>query len=64
MEVAPGVSESLVALAHDPQTSGELLAAVPADRLAGVETALAAAGVPSWRVGRAGTAEEPGVALE
>ena len=52
LEVAPGVGAGLVTLAHDPQTSGGLLAAVPPDRVAEVEAALAAAGVPSWRVGR------------
>ncbi|HEY4946110.1 MAG TPA: AIR synthase-related protein, partial [Candidatus Limnocylindrales bacterium] len=52
LEVAPGVGAGLVTLAHDPQTSGGLLAAVPPDRVADVEAALAAAGVPSWRVGR------------
>ncbi len=52
LELAPGVRQELVALANDPQTSGGLLVAVPRDRLVGVERALAAAGVPSWRVGR------------
>jgi selenide,water dikinase len=52
LEVAPGVRAELVVLAHDPQTSGGLLASIPPDRVAGVEAALAAAGVPSWRVGR------------
>ena len=64
LEVAPGVGEVLVVLAHDPQTSGGLLAAIPPDCLADVEVALAAAGVPSWRVGRVEAAEEPGVTLE
>ena len=36
LTVADGVSPELVTLAHDPQTSGGLLAAIPADRLAGV----------------------------
>jgi selenide,water dikinase len=52
LEVVPGVAPPLVALAHDPQTSGGLLAAVPAATLERVERALAAAGVPSWRIGR------------
>jgi selenide,water dikinase len=46
-DVAPGT----LALTHDPQTSGGLLAAVPPDHLAAVEADLAAAGVPAWRVG-------------
>ena len=53
LEVAPGVRAELVVLAHDPQTSGGLLAAISPDRVTDVEAALAAAGVPSWHVGRA-----------
>ena len=49
--VAAGVAPELVALAHDPQTSGGLLAAIPAADAAAVMDALAAAGVPAWRVG-------------
>ena len=52
---------ALVALAHDPQTSGGLLAAVPPSDLDAVEADLAAAGVPSWRVGRVEAGE--GIAL-
>lgn len=52
LEVGPGVAPPLVALAHDPQTSGGLLAAVRPGLLAAVEGVLAAAGVSSWRVGR------------
>jgi selenide,water dikinase len=64
--VGAGVAPETVALAHDPQTSGGLLAAVRAATVAAVEADLAAAGVPSWRVGIVeATAEgvEPGVAL-
>jgi selenide, water dikinase len=50
--VGDGVPSELVALAHDPQTSGGLLAAIPSDRLAAVESALDDAGVEHWRVGR------------
>jgi len=50
--VGEDVPSDLVALAHDPQTSGGLLAAIPADRLAAVESALREAGVEHWRVGR------------
>ena len=70
--VAPGlvvdleVRAELVTLAHDPQTSGGLLAAIDPSRIAAVEAGLAAAGVTSWRVGRveglAGNAL-PGVTL-
>jgi selenide,water dikinase len=52
LDVAAGVTPPFVALAHDPQTSGGLLAAVPGELLAAVEAGLAAAGVASWRVGR------------
>lgn len=66
LDVAAGVPPELVTLAHDPQTSGGLLAAVPPADLEAVESALAARGVPSWRVGRVDTVEAgsgPGVAL-
>jgi len=62
LAVADGVPESLVALAHDPQTSGGLLAAVPADRFVAVEAGLRAAGVEHWRVG-AVEAGSPGIVL-
>jgi selenide,water dikinase len=49
--VAAGVSAELVALAHDPQTSGGLLAAVDPARADAITADLAAAGVAAWRVG-------------
>lgn len=52
LDVAEGVSPELVTLAHDPQTSGGLLAAVPAESVSAVEAALDARGVEHWRVGR------------
>ena len=52
LEVATGVTPELVALAHDPQTSGGLLAALPTAIVDAVEADLADAGVPCWRVGR------------
>ena len=64
--VEPSVAPEHVALAHDPQTSGGLLAAVPAAILGAVEADLAAAGVEAWRVGvveALGTGEAAGVAL-
>jgi selenide, water dikinase len=51
LEVASGVTPEVIALAHDPQTSGGLLAAVPAPIVDAVEAELAGAGVASWRVG-------------
>lgn len=64
-ELDPGVAPELVTLAHDPQTSGGLLAAIEPTRVVAVEAALAAAGVTSWRVGRVEglSGAEPGVAL-
>jgi selenide,water dikinase len=51
LTVAETVPSELVALAHDPQTSGGLLAAVPADRVEAVTTALVARGVEHWWIG-------------
>src|SRR6478735_8646929 len=61
LRVGTGVSAALVVLAHDPQTSGGLLAAVPAADVEAVEADLAAAGVSSWRVGGVETGD--GIAL-
>jgi len=63
LTVGSGVDGALVALAHDPQTSGGLLAAIRPDELAAVEARFAAAGVPSWRIGRVEASEVPGVTL-
>ncbi|HXG26284.1 MAG TPA: selenide, water dikinase SelD [Candidatus Binatia bacterium] len=63
LTVGADVPPELVTLAHDPQTSGGLLAAIPADAAPDVQRALAAAGVPSWLVGRVESAHAPGVAL-
>ncbi len=61
LDVGADVSAALVVLAHDPQTSGGLLAAVPASDVEAVEADLAAAGVASWRVG--GVEPGEGIAL-
>lgn len=61
LRLGPGVDGALVALAHDPQTSGGLLAAVPPDRLPGLAAALDAAGEPWWEVGH--VAEGTGLTL-
>jgi selenide,water dikinase len=58
-----GLAPEVLTLAHDPQTSGGLLAAVPPDRCAAVEVDLAAAGVEVWRVGRVEGGRGPGVEL-
>jgi selenide,water dikinase len=62
LTVGADVEPELVVLAHDPQTSGGLLATVPVDQVDAVSDALLAVGVTAWRVGRveAGTV---GVAL-
>ena len=52
LTVEVGVDPALVALAHDPQTSGGLLAAVPADRIELTIDGLRAADVEHWVVGR------------
>jgi selenide,water dikinase len=61
LEVGARVPPEHVALAHDPQTSGGLLAAVPPAASDGVEAELAAAGVAARRVGR--VEDGKGVAL-
>ena len=65
LTIAMGVGEDLVTLAHDPQTSGGLLAAISPDKLDAVVAALEARGVPSWLVGQVETAgvAGPGVVL-
>jgi selenide,water dikinase len=66
LNVADGVSPALVTLAHDPQTSGGLLAAIPADDVSRIDDALASAGVERWWVGHVTAPSDgflPGVAL-
>jgi len=63
LRVAAGVPDDLVTLAHDPQTSGGLLAAVAPDAAPAVLRDLQAAGVPAWTVGRVEAAASPGVVL-
>jgi selenide,water dikinase len=57
--VVDGDRESLL---YDPQTSGGLLVAASGSAEAEVETALQAAGVRFWRVGRVG-ASRPGIQI-
>jgi len=52
LTVADDVAPELIALAHDPQTSGGLLAAIAPTDLEAVEAALGSRDVPHWRVGR------------
>jgi selenide,water dikinase len=62
LTVAAGLGAEWVTLAHDPQTSGGLLAAVPPSRLDAVRDDLAAVGVEAWQVGRV-EAGQPGIEL-
>ena len=63
LTVAADVPAEAVALALDPQTSGGLLAAVPAERVAAVTAALDAAGETWRRIGRVEAAEAPAMVL-
>ncbi len=57
LAVGEAVTAELVTLAHDPQTSGGLLAAVPADRVEILEAAFEAAGIERWWIGRVDAGE-------
>ena len=57
LTVADGLDPAFVTLAHDPQTSGGLLAAVPERSLDPVLEDLNAAGVSAWRIGHVETGE-------
>jgi selenide,water dikinase len=52
LTVANVVPPAVVTLAHDPQTSGGLLAAVAGSDLDDTIRALNAVGVQAWRIGR------------
>ena len=62
LEVGSDVTDDLVTIAHDPQTSGGLLAAVSRDRVDALEAAFDAAGLERWWIGSV-SAGEPGVSL-
>jgi selenide,water dikinase len=63
LEVADRVAEDIVTLAHDPQTSGGILAAISPERAPAVLDGLRAAGVTAWTIGRVEAAAVPAVAL-
>jgi selenide,water dikinase len=62
LDVGSEVPDDLVTIAHDPQTSGGLLAAVAPDRVEALEAAFDAAGVERWWIGNV-AAGDPGVSL-
>ncbi len=57
------VAPELVTLAHDPQTSGGLLAAIPRAAVKDLQRELESAGIRHWAIGRVEAADTPGVAL-
>jgi len=62
LEVAVGIPADVTTLAHDPQTSGGLLAAVPPDAVDIVDAAFDAGGVEHWWIGTV-TAGEARISL-
>jgi selenide,water dikinase len=52
LAIRPSVPPELVTLAHDPQTSGGLLAAVPAEAVDAVVADLSDKDAGAWRIGR------------
>jgi selenide,water dikinase len=61
--VGDGVGDALVTLAHDPQTSGGLLAALAPGCVDAVQAALDRVGVRHWRVGIVEATDDPSVSL-
>ncbi len=63
LTLGDGVAPELVTLAHDPQTSGGLLAAIPRSAVKDLHAALEDAGIRHWPVGRVEASPTPGVSL-
>jgi selenide,water dikinase len=57
------VPPEVVTLAHDPQTSGGLLAAIPRSAVKALHADLEAAGIRHWAVGHVEAADSPAVEL-
>ena len=64
LTVGLDVAPELLTLAHDPQTSGGLLAAIPRSAVKDLHRDLEAAGIRHWAVGRVEAAGTPGVTIE
>ncbi len=64
LTVGTDVAPELVTLAHDPQTSGGLLAAIPRSSVKDLHRDLEAAGIRHWPVGRVEASPTPGVTRE
>jgi selenide, water dikinase len=62
LDVAASVPDDLVTIAHDPQTSGGLLAAVAPERVGALQAAFDAVGVEHWWIGTV-TEGGPGISL-
>lgn len=63
LSVDPDVPPEFVTLAHDPQTSGGLLAAIPHGAATDIREALGDSGVDHWPVGYVDASEQPAVRL-
>ena len=63
LSVGSDVAPELVTLAHDPQTSGGLLAAIPPDKVKNLHRDLVDAGIEHWAVGRVEASTEPAIRL-
>ena len=63
LAVGAGVSDAVVTLAHDPQTSGGLLAAVRPDQAEAIAGDLRSAGIEVWQVGHVEAAPAAGVEI-